>query len=433
MEGMFEPEITRLATAVREAVTKRREAGSIATRRRVRVRRRDFNLKYHDDFGFAHFGPERSEMDVWDWHDQDVFQNSVVKELEEFKSLAAVVGTTAGMLEDFVRAISFASFHGLTDEELRERATALARQLEGQPLPVKVTAFIDGLSIAGSPIGISDSVILRQPTPEDVTEYFDFDEYGGFTFPLGETWFRVVGEFVFYAVNTGPAQIEFLRTVDALRLFRVGGVATNRYRMDSRHFLSGGILCGAGRHSRFRYTVSDSDANPLARFLKKIVPLLPDPLHLEQAATEIEIAHARYTDALFQSGAPERTITSAITALEALFLKNEPELTHRLAQRVSVFLRALGTQLDAAGTYGNVSKGYRIRSTFIHGGSLKAKDRPQAESLSAVLVEYARQCVLARFQMAVAKDELLGKLDHVMIDPSAANDLHTLLTSVEYR
>jgi hypothetical protein len=154
---------------------------------------------------------------------------------------------------------------------------------------------------------------------------------------------------------------------------------------------------------------------------------------MDQGTTDTEIAHARYVDALFQSGAPERTITSAITALEALFLKNEPELTHRLAQRVSVFLRELGSQPDARGTYANVNKGYKIRSTFIHGGSLKPKDRPQALSLAPVLVEYARQCVLARFQRRMAKDELLAKLDDAMIDPSTASDLHDLLSSVAYK
>jgi hypothetical protein len=269
--------------------------------------------------------------------------------------------------------------------------------------------------------------------PDDVAECVDVDEYGGFNFPIGETWFRVVGEFVFDVVSLGAAQERFLRTIEALRLFRVGGVATNRYSMNSRHFEPGGILFGSGRHSRFNYTLSASDISPLAGFLKDIVPLLSDPLHMDQATTDTGIAHARYVETLFQMGGPERIITSAITALEALFLKNEPELTHRLAQRVSVFLRLLGAQLDARGTYANVNRGYKIRSTFIHGGSLKPKDRLPAESLATFLAEYARQCVLARIQQTMSKDELLAMLDHAMIDPTAANDLHNLFGSVAHK
>ena len=117
--------------------------------------------------------------------------------------------------------------------------------------------------------------------------------------------------------------------------------------MRSRHRLSGGTVFGNGRHSRFIYALSNSDVTALAVFVKDIGPLLPDPFSTEKAGTDIEIAHARYVDALFQAGPPEQTITSAITAMEALFLKKEPELMHRLAQRVSLFLRALGTQPDA--------------------------------------------------------------------------------------
>jgi hypothetical protein len=431
---MLEPEITKLAIAVREAVARRRKANSIATQKRARVKRRDFNLKYRDDFGVARFEPERSEVEVWDWRDQESFQRSFLREFEELGALFGAVGSNASLLEDFVRAVSFASFHGLDDEELRARANALSHELEGRPLPVTVTAFIDGLSITESPLRVSDNIVLRRPTPDDVAEYVDLDEYGGFSFPLGLTWFWVVGEFTFDAVSTGAAQQEFLRTVEALRLFRVGGVDTNRYRMNSRHNFSG-ISFGTGRQllSRFSYTLSSSDINTLATFLKDIVSLVPDPFQTEHAATDVEIAHARYIDSLFQSGPPERTITSAITALEALFLKHEPELAHRLAQRVSVFLKAVGTQPDARGTYANLRKGYTIRSTFIHGGCLKAKDRTQAESLSSELVGYARQCVLARLQGGIAKEELLEKLDDAMIEPSAADDLLILLGSVAHR
>ena len=187
------------------------------------------------------------------------------------------------------------------------------------------------------------------------------------------------------------------------------------------------------KHSRFSYTLSNPDVNPLAEFLKDIVPLLSDPFQMDQATTDVGIAHARYVEALFQAGGPERTITSAITALEAIFLKNEPELTHRLAQRTAMFLKLLGPERDAKATYSNVIKGYKIRSTFIHGGSLKSKDQPQAATLVPVLVEYARRCVLARLQNAISKDELLAMLDEAMIDSCTARKLRNDLRSVTHR
>lgn len=430
---MFEHEIAQLATSIRHAVMKYKKAGPPITRRLVRVRRADFTLRYHEDFGIGNFSPERIEEDVWDARDQERFQESVVKPLEEYKSLVSALGPDGGPVESFARAVSFASFQGLDDTDLDERVRAFGRELGGQALPVTVTAFIDGLSIDESPLVISDRFRLRRPTPEDIAEYVVVDEHGGFTFPLGQTWFRVIGEFVFDAVYTGTAQIEFLRTVEALRLFRLGGVATNRYTMRSSHTFGGGTLSGGGRYSPFTFTLSRSDVVPLNVFLRDIVPLLPDPLHLDEGTTEREIAYTRYRDGLFQAGPSERAITSAITALEALFLKAEPELTRRLAQRVSVFLRVLGTQADAQRTYDNVSKGYKIRSIFIHGGSLKPKDRPEADPLATVLLEYARECALAFFQLATKKDDLLSQLDRTMIEPATVSDLVASLTPVLYR
>jgi hypothetical protein len=435
MANMFELEISQLATAVQSAVTEYKKKDSIPTRRIARVRRRDLSLKYHEDFGFAHFPPERIEEDVWEWSDQQRFQESALNGLQEYKSLASLLGGKAVGLETFVHHISSASFQGLGDMELAERATAFAHELSGQALPVKLTAFLDGLSILESPLAISNNYVFRRPTEEDVAECIFLDEHGGHAIPLGETWFRVVGEFTFEVISTGLAQMEFLRMLEALQLFRVGGVGTNRYRMESLHsFLQGGIatMGGGYQFSRFAYQLSQSDAVSLNAFLKDIMPVLPDPLHLDKNTSERAIAYTRYKDALFQGGPAERTITSAITALEALFLENEGELKRRLAQRVSVFLRELGTQADPYRCFEYVSEGYKIRSTFIHGGSLKATRRTVADSLVPIILEYARECVLAFFQIKTPKDELLTQLDRTMIDPASVNDLRVSLKAVVY-
>lgn len=144
---MFEPEITRLAIAIREAVTQRRKANTIATRKRVRVRRRDLNLNYRDNVNFAYFEPERSEIEFWERRDQEHFQNSFLGDYNEFMVLADAVGSQAFLLHDFVRTVSLASFQGLDDQELGAKASALACELDNKPLPVKVIAFIDGISI----------------------------------------------------------------------------------------------------------------------------------------------------------------------------------------------------------------------------------------------------------------------------------------------
>jgi hypothetical protein len=113
-----------------------------------------------------------------------------------------------------------------------------------------------------------------------VSEYIPVNEYGSFSLPLAQTWLRVVGDFNYDPIYTGQTQMEFLRTVEALRLFRVGGIEANRNRMQSRHsFLQGGIytLSGSSRHSPFAYTLSSSDAATLNSILHDVAPHLPDP------------------------------------------------------------------------------------------------------------------------------------------------------------
>jgi hypothetical protein len=432
---MLEDELTKLAASIHGALMKYRVEKPPVTVHQIRVRRPDFSLKYRADGAFVNFEPSRIEEDIWDWRDQERFHDIVVNALPDYQSLVSALGPQAHMIQDFARFVSFASFRGNDKSELSERVIALGRELEDRPLPVKVTAFIDGLTINEFPLRISDAFVLRKPTTEDVAQYIRLDEYGGFSHPLADTWFSVVGELVFDAISTGIAQGEFLRTIETLRLFRVGGVAANRYEMRSRHsFLHGGVMTSSApsRFSQFSYELLGADAFRLSRFLQDIAPLIPDPFHASTVVTERNIAYMRYNEALFQERPSERPITSAITALEALFLEGETELTHRLAQRVSLFLRALGTHSNAQETYDNVKKGYKIRSTFIHGASLKIKDRPEADSLAPILLEYSRECVLAFLQISTPKADILRILDRAMLDITSLNDLESYLKQVKH-
>lgn len=434
---MFEEDILRLASAIREKVSNHKTEKSVPKRRVVRIRRRDFTLKYQDDFGFANFPPTRIEEDAWDWEDQERFAESVIKCLPEYESVASKVGANLGAVDTFSRQVAIASLRGLSDGDMSDRATTLGRELAGEPLAVKITAFINGLSLSDSPLIVSDELVLRRPTEEDLAEYILLDEHGGFSFPKGDTWFRVVGEFVFHCVSTGLAQTQLLRTLESLRFFRVGGVAASRYEMRSGHsFLQGGgtRLFTPGQTSQFKYTLSSDDAAALAEFIRGVAPIVPDPLGGTKTEPA-EIACARYSAGLFHSGPSEEVATSAITALEALFLKREErsELSHRLAQRISVFLRVLGVQPDAVNTYKSIKKGYDIRSTYIHGGKVEQRDPKNINDLVRLLLDFARVSALAFLQIKASKTDLLDKLDESMIEPASTRSLEALLASVVHK
>jgi Apea-like HEPN len=437
---MLDEKIAILAKAVREAVRKYKLEDCIQTRKQVRIRRTDFTLRYVENFSLGNFPSQRIEEDIWDSGDYGAFETSVLMNLEEYKSLVSALQATNPeytlSANSFIRVMAFRSWRGLSDQKLTEDAQAFAREITPSPIRVELTALIDGISISDALIVISDSLSFRRPLQEDMAEYISLDELGGFSFPKGQAFFRVVGEFTYDVLGTGIAQDNFLSVIQALRLFRVGGVVSGRYSMTGRtSFLNQGVatLGGSGRPSRYVYTLSPSDSASVEKFLEDVIPLLPSPSRVAQSMTEREIALARYDEALFQDGPPEKVITSSVTGLEALFLTNEPELRHRLAQRVSVFLRVLGSQPDGQITYDSVSKGYGIRSTFIHGGSVKLKDQPEAVRLAPILLELARSSVLAFFQLTIPKAELLKQLDRTMVDPTSESKLRSEFASVRHK
>ena len=98
-----------------------------------------------------------------------------------------------------------------------------------------------------------------------------------------------------------------------------------------------------------------------------------------------------------------------------------------------MFMRVLGSQTDAGSTYDHVSQGYGIRSTFIHGSSVKPKARPQVDALAPILLDYARACALAFLQITTPKEKLLKQLDRAMIDPADMPELERSLASVVYK
>src|ERR1700693_1284069 len=110
---MLEREFEKLATAIRQAVLSAKESNSLVTIHQIRVRRPDFSLQYRLNPQFSNFRPTRIEEDSWDWVDQERFQSEIVSDMQEFKSVAALLTGKLELVKALARAISVASFHGL--------------------------------------------------------------------------------------------------------------------------------------------------------------------------------------------------------------------------------------------------------------------------------------------------------------------------------
>lgn len=79
-------------------------------------------------------------------------------------------------------------------------------------------------------------------------------------------------------------------------------------------------------------------------------------------------------------------IVSYCTALECLFTSTKSEVNHRIAERVALFI---GSSIDTKkGLYTLIKKAYDVRSTIVHGSSLKGKSenlKDISKDLDAIL------------------------------------------------
>jgi hypothetical protein len=221
----------------------------------------------------------------------------------------------------------------------------------------------------------------------------------------------------------------------ALSLFRLGAVRYLDYEceLDSITRFGGVISGGVEYTSQFSYSVGPTDLPSLKVFLDVFEPLVGDGVRSAQSKQEAPIiAFERYSDALNRAIPTVSRITSAITALEALYFKRaeRSELTYKLGVRAGALLRIIGKQpLDVQR---KVTRAYSIRSSYIHGGSTEGEKPEETEQLCRDVLEYARLStqVFLQLKTTAAKEELIGQLDDSLLDSAVAENLKKRITAL---
>jgi hypothetical protein len=84
-------------------------------------------------------------------------------------------------------------------------------------------------------------------------------------------------------------------------------------------------------------------------------------------------------------------ITYYVAALEALFTSSGTEITHKVSERVALFIGENKNQKQEI--YQLISKAYKVRSAYIHGGVIP-NSKPDLENLSINLDNILRQIIL---------------------------------------
>jgi hypothetical protein len=373
----------------------------------------------------------------WDLGDKVRFTEQRVKPAPEYqRCLKLIVERGTNGLEEadswLFRFVQKAAdqLRDQTDEGvIVDMVSTFMADLDGGPIDWEVKAPLDGVWLADEKIQLASDYILRRPTAADFeTEV----RYGLPEIHMpGLDMYSAVLEFHLRTRQPFEVQREVEVVLDLLRLFRLGSVVARNAAMKPKSYLQFGGTFGyqlTQLVASYRYGLGHQDTQALDLLVKKLKAVITEYSTYAVpaiAGDALSIAFQRFKEALFLAGANEARITSAITCLEALFLKAEEraELAHRLGQRVGALLAFAGVKPIEA--YTKVAQAYDIRSAFIHGSPIAPDHQKSAPGLCESVLNYARLALLFMFQFRAKqgaefdKEKLLRRIDNSLLDGGA--------------
>ncbi len=200
----------------------------------------------------------------------------------------------------------------------------------------------------------------------------------------------------------------------------------------------------------YRYTLTEDEIHQqLGEFVKKIKPLIPQKLNIEKKGIGIDadiplyIALQSYFDSLSDVEGVEHQISSAMMCLEALFLTDNMEVSHKLRLRVAGLLKF--ADLVPLNVYKDVTIAYSLRSAFVHGSWLMRKElrkisTSDRKALAKKVTDYARRSLLVFLQLKQLVDEkgiyksnqglkhdIINMIDESLLDRTKCSELEAII------
>lgn len=421
----------KLANYIRAQVAEAKAQNKLVKTSEVYVRAKITDFQYHDGGNITNgTSYDYLEKPEWHWKHQHEFIETTIENSEAFReasqSLSTIFGEKSGRknhgLHEFAqRLTAVGAIDDLSDEQIVDFVSRFTGDLDNSPMRIQLSAQVDGLWLKQESLKAAN-FLLRRVTPKDLEEerplsiaiHRQFDT-GSFPFSPPTRL-----DFELRDASAVKAQEEIERLVSALRLFRLGSVRYAKYSVTTDSILRPGFSIGSNQRlpGAYKYSLSDIDTQLVETFVVRIKPTLQAGFGTEQTRQPADMAFMRYSDAVSGGNSIEARITSAITCLEALYLKGEErsELSHKLSLRIASLLRLLG--LNPLEIQNQVHRAYDIRSTHIHGGQVDKERLKDGNDLCQKVLEYARLSVVVFLQLKekVEKDEFINKLDRALLD-----------------
>jgi len=311
--------------------------------------------------------------------------------------------------------------------------------LNGEAQEYRATVKLDGLVLRPDFIELDKDVTLRKPTREDFGKEVPLTPPPPpHESPL-EKYTAILHAKV-CAEEVIALHKEIDRELVVLRLFRSGAVRIVKYTIDTasifrRAGVEGTIIGTELLRPEDKLLITQENIKPLKKFWSSMKGvMLPGfgYLDLQKKPDEVSIAYERYVD-YFKEGVPEKRIASAVMGLEALYLSpsEQQEMSYRLRMRVGKLLGLVGYNSDEVRN--SINDAYGIRSTYVHGGTLKPKERQRLErkhgdinKFPERIMDYLRASIAALLKKP-SKTALIQEIDNSFLDSKKEEKIKKLL------
>lgn len=437
MSSSLTTSLLKLARMTAKTAEESKASGRIKKSAVPFLRQKMTNFTYNE--GAIGFQSSFEQVNKEEWPLVVLFQDlNSLKAVGEFNEAVRALATPQAELWvfRFTQTIFGRALNGLSDDEITDLTFRFIRDVEGSPNLWRPVVWLNGIWLSDEKVSLGNGSLLRRPQPVDLEREIDMR-----FFPIGPTstpWNQLpmaILEYRCKATNEPEAQYQLERFLTALRLFKVGSVASIRVAWESDSVLmnlGGTQFTWSPQPTAFKYPFGNADKIQFDKFVEVISPLIPDEFVRPTGATTDYLVTAlqRYNDALMKPEAPVSRITSAIMCLEALLLRKEEqgELEHRLAQRLARTLEFLRYQ--PLEVYHTLKRAYEIRSNYVHGSPIPKEQLEEANTLSPKIVEYARLSVIINLRVhpEMEKEKFLSLLDSSLLSEKAKADSKELIT-----
>jgi len=347
------------------------------------------------------------------------------------------------VLSGLINVITRGIFAGEITEEssLESYIESFLKHLNLEGVGYRLTAELSGIVLKPPSIQLDENTLLRRPKLEDIEEKHRAQDF----FMADEKSFRLPTAIMELTEASASSlrRIDLLdekvyRAVAILRLFRFGGIEYIKYTIDAESlFIPGIYSCeGINLTKSGSYLIKNEDVKPLKLFWSKMKrATLPSSVYVgkRKKPDELSIAYDRYSDSL-EREIIEKRISSAVMGLEALYLSpsEQQEMSFRLRMRLGKMLSLIGYNPEEVRK--NMIDAYDIRSTYVHGGTLKQKSRQKYENkhgnlneFCETITDYLRSSIVALLLRKTSKASIIQKIDDSFLDSTREEEIKTLL------